>query len=68
MKKDRNTNYKWIEENRKTKLLVYFIGYGQNMETQIAPVSIYNRGLELALFSNTNLLSNLLSAFSSIQN
>ena len=37
MYKDRIDNYKWLEENRKSKLLVYFTGDRQNMETQIAP-------------------------------
>jgi hypothetical protein len=37
MYKDRIENYKWLEENRKSKLLVYFTGDRQNMETQIAP-------------------------------
>jgi hypothetical protein len=37
MYKDRIENYKWIEKNRETKLLVYFTGDRQGMETQIAP-------------------------------
>ncbi len=37
MYKERLENYKWIEENRGSKLLVYFTGDRQNMETQIAP-------------------------------
>lgn len=36
MFKDRIENYKWIEENRKSKLLVYFTGDRRGMETQIA--------------------------------
>lgn len=37
MYKDRIENYKWLEDNRKTKLLVYFTGDRKGMETQIAP-------------------------------
>jgi ClpP class serine protease len=37
MFKDRIENYKWLEINRETKLLVYFTGDRQGMETQIAP-------------------------------
>ena len=36
MFKQREENYKWIEENRGSKLLVYFTGDRQGMETQIA--------------------------------
>lgn len=34
---DRLENYKWIETNRNSKLLVYFTGDRPGMETQIAP-------------------------------
>lgn len=37
MYNDRVENYKWIEANRTSKLLVYFTGDRQGMETQIAP-------------------------------
>lgn len=37
MIQDRIVNYKWIEENRKSKLIVYFTGDRPGMETQIAP-------------------------------
>lgn len=36
MFKERIDNYKWIEQNRKSKLLVYFTGDRRGMETQIA--------------------------------
>lgn len=36
MFKDRIENYKWLEENRRSKLLVYFTGDRPGMETQIA--------------------------------
>lgn len=36
MYKERLDNYKWLEENRGSKLLVYFTGDRQGMETQIA--------------------------------
>jgi hypothetical protein len=36
MYKERVEYYKWIEDNRKSKLLVYFTGDRQGMETQIA--------------------------------
>jgi len=36
MYKERVENYKWIEKNRNSKLLVYFTGDRQGMETQIA--------------------------------
>src|SRR5436190_13564122 len=36
MFKQREENYKWIEENRGSKLVVYFTGDRQGMETQIA--------------------------------
>jgi hypothetical protein len=37
MFKDRIENYKWLEKNRNSKLLVYFTGDRPGMETQIAP-------------------------------
>lgn len=37
MYKDRLENYKWLEENRSSKLIVYFTGDRPGMETQIAP-------------------------------
>jgi hypothetical protein len=37
MHKDRIENYKWIEANRSSKLIVYFTGDRAGMETQIAP-------------------------------
>lgn len=36
MLKERIENYKWIESNRNTKLLIYFTGDRRGMETQIA--------------------------------
>lgn len=36
MLKERIENYKWLEENRQSKLLVYVTGDRQGMETQIA--------------------------------
>lgn len=36
MFKERLENYKWLEENRKSKLLVYFTGDRGGMETQIS--------------------------------
>lgn len=36
MYKDRIENYQWIENNRNSKLLVYFTGDRRGMETQIA--------------------------------
>lgn len=36
MLKERIENYKWLEENRQSKLLVYITGDRQGMETQIA--------------------------------
>jgi len=36
MFKERIDNYKWIEQNRNSKLLVYFTGDRRGMETQIA--------------------------------
>jgi hypothetical protein len=36
MFKDRLENYNWIEENRQSRLIVYFTGDRQGMETQIA--------------------------------
>lgn len=36
MFKDRIENYKWIEKNRNSKLIVYFTGDRRGMETQIA--------------------------------
>lgn len=37
MYQDRLENYKWLEQNRNSKLLVYFTGDRLGMETQIAP-------------------------------
>ncbi|HEY1018923.1 MAG TPA: hypothetical protein VGE25_08005 [Sediminibacterium sp.] len=37
MYKDRLENYKWLEANRESKLIVYFTGDRPGMETQIAP-------------------------------
>jgi len=37
MYQDRLDNYKWLEENRGSKLLVYVTGDRQGMETQISP-------------------------------
>jgi hypothetical protein len=37
MFKDRLENYKWLEQKRASKLIVYFTGDRQGMETQIAP-------------------------------
>lgn len=36
MFKDRLENYRWLEENRNSKLLVYFTGDRKGMETQIS--------------------------------
>jgi len=37
MYKERLENYQWLEANRESKLIVYFTGDRQGMETQIAP-------------------------------
>lgn len=37
MYKNRIENYKWLEDNRASKLIVYFTGDRPGMETQIAP-------------------------------
>ncbi|HMG16247.1 MAG TPA: hypothetical protein VK590_12405 [Saprospiraceae bacterium] len=37
MFKERFENYKWIENNRASKILIYFTGDRTGMETQIAP-------------------------------
>ncbi|MDA0194994.1 MAG: hypothetical protein O2887_06595 [Bacteroidetes bacterium] len=36
MFKDRTVNYKWLEDNRKSKLLIYITGDRPAMETQIS--------------------------------
>jgi len=60
MYNERLDNYKWIEDNRKSKLLIYFTGDRPGMETQIATDALEYFSEHLDKIGKVNKISLLL--------